>query len=338
MRIPTKRLRVELASAESEQVITIPAPSDADSRYQLEIDFGCTMTTKPETNRGSLTILNLAESTRNLLSGVISERVDFPPVLDIGIDNSAGVHEPKLVSTSELFPQGFTRRETIRLGDAYVTVDAGEDQFVGRVFEGSGRPIIHEWDGGTWRTNLAIVDSLTTRLAGTGRGDFPPNARLYDVVLYLVRAMGLEAGNLTPTQLQVAVGANVGSYFPRGYRVIGDSVPILNDLLHLTGAEWWSDRGKFYVVREGQPVNAAPIVVEPDDGLRAQPRPEANGSVSLSMDFRRDLRVGWPLELRTRRLAGLYRVEEVSHRLNNRAGEWASFALLRRAQTIPGVF
>lgn len=336
-RIPTKRIRVRILTGNESGDDTIELNFD-DDPLQLEVELRCRMSVKPTNNRAVLAIKNLSEASRLVIAGVVSEKLDFPDVLTTRTNNADGSVSIRIASTKELIPQGFTKKETIRAGDAFVEIDAGVDDRVSRVFEGSSKRAEHGYSQGTWVTTLDIGDGLSTTMQATARGEFDPGVELFDVVSYIVKSMALDPGNFTRAQLLEAVGANVSSIFPDGFTVAGDSVHLLDEMLRNSGAEWWADRGRFYVVKEGAAVNGRTIVFDEDSGLRAAPRPLGDGGVLVISDARLDARVGHQARLEARILAGDYRIEEVEHSLNNRAGEWASAVVMRPLTPIvPGV-
>lgn len=336
-RIPTKRIRVRILTGNESGDDTIELNFD-DDPLQLEVELRCRMSVKPQNNRAVLAIKNLSEASRLVIAGVVSEKLDFANPLITRSNNSDGSVSIRVASTKELVPQGFTKKETIRAGDAFVEIDAGLDNRVSRIFEGSSKRAEHGYSQGTWVTSLDIGDGLSTTMQATARGEFDPGVELFDVVSYIIRSMALDPGNFTRAQLREAVGANVSSTFPDGFTVAGDSVHLLDEMLRNSGAEWWVDRGRFYIVREGAAVQGRPIIFSEETGLRAAPRPLGDGGVLIVSDARLDARVGHEGILDARILAGSYRIEEVDHMLNNRAGDWASAIVMRPLTPIvPGV-
>ncbi len=335
--IPTKRIRAKVITGNSsgDQTVEVNAGEDP---LQLEVEFRCRMHVKPTNNRATLGIKNLSEASRLTIAGVVSERLEYDDVLVTRTNNADGSVTTRLSSTKELIPEGFTKQETVRAGDAFVEVDAGVDELVSRVFEGSSKRAVHDYSAGTWVTRIEIADGMSTTMKATAASEFDPGVQLFDVVSYIVRSMSLDPGNFTRAQLAHAVGGRYGSTIDEGITLAGDSVFLLDEMLRHSGAEWWADRGKFYVVKQGEAVEGRRVTFSADTGLRASPRPLPGGGVFVLTDARLDARVGHASSLDAQVLAGDYRIEQVEHVLNNRMGEWLSAVIMRpETSIIPGV-
>lgn len=331
----TKQRRVRLRLfTESDTIISINF--DPDEQYQLAIGFNATMSTSRQTNRASIQIQGLNRETRALIAGVINGVID--------VTNSFVTlpgQDPPVQFGTDLFPSGSAKDETIRNGHAYVELDLGYDpDKLTRAFEGSSHWARHQKAGPVWTTNMDVGDGLSTRLGGMASRTFDPGATTFDVIQYIVKAMGVGPGNLTRDNFLQAVGANIGSELPDGYVVDGDAVPMIDVLLAGGNAEWWVDRGNFYIRAKGEPLEGVPIVIEPglEGGLRSDPQPIEGGGVLLNSWLRIDARIGRQAHVNTKKLGGLYRLEEVTHRGGNLRGDYQTLMLAKKLETVPGVF
>lgn len=311
--VPTKRIIVTVFSPDGARV-TI---GDTDRDVQLSISFGCTMTTKPQRNGGTVTITNLSETSRNALSKATNTDLGLFERGDLIGVTSSGVNSKQLEAT-------------LVNGQAYCTIDAGEDDVVGRVFEGSVESLVSKQNGPDWVTEIQIADSQSTAGVGIFRS-WQAKTQLFTVVRALVREMGLEDGNLTSREvLNAAVGANVKSVFARPYQANGSVDSILTQIFTLTGTDYWIDRGAFYVVRRGQPLDDRVLVLTNEEGgLRTAPEQLDRSAIAISTDFIRGLRIGRKVVIQLGGIQTEYRADQVSHGLDNREGDFASAALLR---------
>lgn len=313
--VPTKRIIVRVFSPDGSRVVI----GDQSSDLQLDIEFACRMSTKPQRNTAGIRIINLAESTRNALTKAVNT--------DLGFFESATT----AISTTTAFDTPTTQqfRATLANGQAYCTVDAGEDQYVGRVFEGSVESLRSRQNGAEWVTELEISDGQATAGKMVDQ-TWPARSQLYDVVRFITQVMGLEAGNLTRAQFLNAVGANTKSILVRPLTIKRSADRILSEIFKLTGADWWTDRGGFYVVRKGQPlVDNAIVLTQEQGGLRAAPEQLDKSAVAITSDFRRGMRAGRKTVVQLGQVRTEYRAEQVNHVLSTRGGDFGSVAILR---------
>ncbi len=333
--VPTKRLRVTVSSPDGTRIIV----NEDDRATQLGVDFGCLMTVNPQRNQGVCVLTNLSEQKRNALQKAIDTTIDYalvglPSILaantpitesEAAIQANVGADIPATIAATQ------TAQKTITLesGKAYVEIDGGEDDEIGRIFEGSVEGIESAPSGPEWTTTLQIADGQ----AGTAAAievSFPRGAQLFSVVRFITQSMGLESGNFNRITLGAAIGANAKAVFERPLVIVNSADTILNQIFQLTGAEWWVDRGKFFVVRKGQPLPDAATRLEVGrGGLRSRPRQLDKGAVAIEADFVRGLRVGRRVEVAVDRDVSIYRTDQVNHVVNNREGGWSTAALLR---------
>lgn len=341
-RIARRRLFVTYDTARDTRIF-INDPTRI-STTELHVAMSCRMSVDPRRNRGVVVATNLSERTRDDLSGVIESTLDLRGPVSGGTQRVTGstladLYTPEQIARGGLLTQPLQKTTTIALGGGYCEIDVGLNDEVGRVFEGSVSRIRSGKQGPNWQTRFEISDGLTNATGAVVNQSFNNGAKVFDVVKHVVRSLGLSIGSLTFQQFQDAVGANVVSLLPRGYVVVGNSNAVLDQLLQHSGAEWFIDRGVFYVVRKGQPidVNQTPVVVEEDTlgGLRETPTPIDERGIKIVSDFRKDIRVGRLIETRARQLSGVWRADVVDHQVDNRGGNWLTRAILRQVPSIP---
>ncbi|MCH8886844.1 MAG: hypothetical protein IIC13_09670 [SAR324 cluster bacterium] len=187
---------------------------------------------------------------------------------------------------------------------------------------------------------IEVGDGLSTRIGGIAIRRFDPGASTFEVIRYIVQTMGISNGNLTRESYLNAIGRRHESELPQGFTVWGDSERMLTSLLIESGAEWWVDRGAFWITPKGHPLDGEPIRVAEgrEGGLRSEPQPQEGGAVLLDSWYRGDARVGRAVNVEARVLSGLYRIETVTHRGSNLRGDFQTLMQVRRIETIEGVF
>lgn len=316
MRVGQRRIAVTLFTSGDEQITINGAGADIGNT-QLEVDVSVNMSVSPAANSASVRIMNLSRSTRQSIAGRIKRNLDISKaIVEANVDYSS-------VLENSIVQQTVTRR-----GDCYVWIDAGHDQNVPRVFEGSSQWARHYKQGATWVTELQVGDGLSTMMGAVAKNTFPPGSLYLDVLRYLVRRMALDDSVLrTPLQLADAIGrGNVT--FPYGITLNGDARWAVSNMLEPFGAEWFVDRGQFFVVRKGHALPEPAPTVDFASGLLHHPEPIESGGVRIRSMYRADIRVGRGVIVSGVDYDGEYRAETVSHRMNNRYGEAITEAFL----------
>lgn len=316
MRIGQRRIAVRLFTESGETISINEAGADIGNT-QLEVDVAVNMSVSPQANSASVRIVNLSRSTRQAIAGRIKRSIDISKaVIDTPVDYSAVVE-------NSIVQQTVTRR-----GDCYVEVDAGYDSFIPRIFEGSSQYARHTKMGPTWVTELQVGDGLSTVMAGVAARTFPPGALFIDVLRYAVRQMALDDSVLrTPLQLTDAIGRG-NTTFVYGVTATGDARWFVSNMLEPFGAEWFVDRGQFFVVRKGHALPEPAVTVDFPSGLLHTPEPIEDGGVRIRSMFRSDIRIGRRVIVSGVDYDGEYRADNVMHRMNNRHGEAITEALL----------
>lgn len=320
-KVPTKHIVVRVFGPDGTRIVIGAGGGDV----QLDIDFSCVMATKPERNVARLVITNLSSSNRNALSRAVNSEL--------------GLFEQSIfLSTVSVAPgTGATQtrqaEDTLENGHAYCTIDAGEDGHVGRVFEGSVEAIRSRQDGAEWLTEILVIDGEATSGVAVDQR-WPAQTQLYDVVKFITTKMALESGNLTRDQLSRALGSGTPTFISRPFSIKRSANSILTELFTLTNAEWWVDRGLFYVVRRGQPLVDRTLVLRNEPGgLRSRPEQLDASAIAITADFVRALRVGRKVVVDYDGRQTEYRADQVGHGLNNREGDFGSVAILRLIPT-----
>jgi hypothetical protein len=316
MRIGKRRISVRLETIDG-IAIEINAPGADVGNTQLEVDLSVNMSVSPAANSAMVSIMNLSRSTRQMIAGRIKRNLDISAAtIDLPVDYTSVAENP-------IVQQTVTKR-----GDCYVLIDAGYDDFIPRAFEGSCQYTRHVKQGPTWVTSLQVGDGLSTMMAGVAARTFPPGSLYLDVLRYLVRLMALDDSVLkTPLQLTDAIGRG-NTVFKYGITLSGDARWAVSNMLEPFGAEWFVDRGQFFVVRKGHALPEPAVTVDFFSGLMHTPEPIENGGVRIRSMFRSDIRIGRPIIVSGVDYEGEYRADNVMHRMNNRYGEAITEAIL----------
>jgi hypothetical protein len=318
--VPVKRVRVEFRALDGTRLVV----GDTSDALQLSVDFQCRMTARGQRNVAGVTILNLSASNRNTLSKMTN--TEFGIFEQALLDANLRTVVPAIEGDDSVSIQ---ERVTLENGQAYCLVDAGEDENIGRVFEGSVESVKSRQQGPDWVTTVVLSDGQATAnktFSFAGR----KGGRTYDLVARVLEVMGCAHGNFTPEQFAAATSPQLGGLLLRSKAIVSNCDGFLNTVLKLSQAEWWVDRGAFYIVRKGQPLVDRTLVLRSEQGgLRTAPEQLDKGAISIQSDFRRGLRVGRKIVVDYGGEQSAYRADLVGHHLHTREGDFGSFAVLR---------
>lgn len=308
--------RISITAQTVDQVITIN-PIGLDP--QLDVEFSATLSLTSESNRATVRVINLAATTRKSLSGVIRRDVNVTAakldLLDAGI--SAALRAPDVIRTA-----------TVNTGNAYLTIDAGWGDRLTTIFAGSSQRITHVKQGPHWITDFEVSDGLATSIRAVARKEFPPNAKLFDVLDHLRKCMGLSAGNFSETKLLEYAGSSA-LLLPFGYTAFAEARFLMSEFLSPLNITWFVDQGALYILKIGTALDDAPIDISFETGLIMSPQLTEDGLLSVQTLMNPEIRPGYRVAIRGVDFEGTYRVDSVTHKMSNKTGLTLSDVLVR---------
>lgn len=299
---------------------------------QLEMTFEVVKSVTPEPQRGRITIANLAKTTRDLLAQV-SRSTSNSQALGPTTDKRA------ILTTIAQIRAGY-------LGLA-----------PGALITGSMGPARSVHQGTEWITSIDVGDAEAALAQAECRQSFEAGTPAIEVLRYAAQCMGLV---LAPQPIPAAIAAYVCT---RGFVAyakardvvdamlagvapdvsqlgfVAKGIAIGSDLFDaFIGKEplcrpltWWVEDGAMYFLERGSCLPAPPVLVSAiaEAGtVRLIERPERleDGGVRIVTLLHPAIRIGRPLTVVSKELAGAYRVETVRHVGDNRAGDFLTIA------------
>ena len=303
----------------------------------LRFQFSVLKTMDPAPSTASMTVYNLAKSTRELITGVSSRTIDISNVN--GLDGLtpaqrvlAGIGRPAVQITHAS-------------GGAYVRLSAGYERGnrASQIFEGATTTADNRWSGSTWTTTLTCGDGQAGTDSGIACRAFESGTPLLVVVRYLRRTMGLGVGN---SEFAITLPSVSGdrNTFPDGFVAVGKAADILTELFKLQDIDWFVDDGDLFI-RDGRgevptanPGVFVPVVLDVGHGLLERPRRLEDGRYELVSLLNPNLRLAGRAIVLSGEAAGNYRIEQVMHSGDTHGGDFRTVAEVRSIATIPGVF
>lgn len=285
---------------------------------QIHVRFTVDKSLTPEPQRATITVWNLAKTTRDTISGAAKRVVDWIP---------GGVSTPIETIDGRIFAADPTIVDTIG-GLAHARLEAGYGAALSVLFQGSVAPVINRRSGTDWITTMQAGDSelgLTQAVAGKS---FEPGTPASAVLVYLAKTLGL---TVAPTP---SIATLATCILENGIVAEGRAREGLADLLGAADLDWWVEDGVLWVLGPGEFVPGIPILTSSEDLpgmhrlLEAPMRTDDNGVV-VKMRLAPEVSPGKRLVIAASELAGEYRVEHVTHAGDNRSGPFHSTAICR---------
>jgi hypothetical protein len=230
---------------------------------------------------------------------------------------------------------------------AFVQLLAGYQGGVAQLFRGNGATVDHEHPDVDWITTIRAGDGLWSLSQAVANRAFDVGTPALDVLTYLAGVMGVSVGMTQPS-------AALAAYILQGPLVcFGRAREALEQLLGSLPVEWWIDDGVLVVLPLTDSIQAEiglaasvsalplPLVVVSSEGvpgtarLLEQPRRLEDGGASISMLLFPEMRPGRQVSIAGQtELFGLYRAEKVTHRGDNRGGDFVTECDLRPMATV----
>jgi hypothetical protein len=213
-----------------------------------------------------------------------------------------------------------------------VRVDAGYADSRSMIFRGDLRRADNHRDDGApdWVTHVTAGDGENAMRTARAIRSFGAGATLQSVVTYLADAMGVGRGNITEV-LADRVLDQARNTFPEGTLVHGVAAREMSRLLDSCGLSWSIQDGVFQIIPRGGSLARSAVLLSSDSGLIGSPAVGANHVVTAKSLMIPDLTPGQKVQLQSRAVTGLHRIEKSTHEGDTRGDEWGVTMDMRHA-------
>lgn len=231
---------------------------------------------------------------------------------------------PKTPNSAELRVMNLNddhRKHLQELERVYVSIEAGYESGTSLVFRGDLRDVVSVQNGSTWET---IVTSDTGRRARKQRiiKSFAPGSSVGDVLGAAAKAMGVRLGNTAKHVVSAKIEGTQASKFFNGYALAGAIDEELDRLARSCGLEWSIQDDELQFMDYGKPLSQLAVRLTPDTGLVGSPEPGNKGIVEARCLIIPDLYPGRRVEVQSRHVHGMFRVETTKHTGSTFGNEW----------------
>lgn len=318
--VPTRSLRMKFSTRDPESGDPEETIEINSMLPELETSFDVLQRVTSDANSARLRIVNLGPASRGWLQRTVKRSLDTTNKLTARTGSAASSSRQAKI-------------ETQRRADVHTDIDAGYDDRVGRLFEGSCQFARSQQSRTEWITDLHVGDGMALQLGAVVAREFAPNTLVFTVVKHLVESMGLALGNLTQANLRAAMG-HPQNRFIAGYSAIGSAKWSLDWIIRLTGAEWFIDEGTFYVTRKTLPLDEPETLLNQENGLVGRPQGIEGGGVVARTLVRNDIRIARQVRLESEEISGVFRADAIRHRGNNRRGTFETSITLQTIEPV----
>lgn len=229
--------------------------------------------------------------------------------------NTAEIHVYNLNKTN----RGFLKRRR-ELGHE-IELSAGYEQAFGKIYQGRTNYITH--------VHANRIDWITTLICGDGieakevfiNEAFGPGTQVFDVVLTIAQATGLDFTALLPLRGLFSQSQTVT--FQSGYTTTGNALDALNTLLiGVGGVRWTIIDGTIYVIpKNGVIYPGAVTVLNSNTGLIGSPTRTETGFIARALLDPR-IQVGSLVNVVSREFALTGRVDVAEYTGDTWANDW----------------
>jgi hypothetical protein len=205
---------------------------------------------------------------------------------------------------------------------AKILLHAGYAQTIEQIFLGDARLIQHKREGSDWITTIECGDgeraAKFARISESFAGGVPAKA----VVDKIVKATGLEVGNLG------TVSAGMTGQYTQGYTAHGGALKELEKAIQSAGYELSVQDGELQALKEGETTTETVVVLDKDSGLVGSPemgsssKKGAKPFLSVKSLLQPILKPGRKVRVKSAQFAGDFKAVKVEHEGDTNGGNW----------------
>jgi hypothetical protein len=293
-----------------------PPVQGVPSEPQIHVQATVQRSLGPSPGTATVRLYNLAQTTRDQISGVVRSLARWRPVSPV-------------VLVDGLLRAGGQEQTSTLAGMAALRLEAGWSGALEPLFSGTVvRPPRHYRQGPLRVTELQCSDGGFGDAVSCPSRAFPPQTPARAILEYLAGVLGC---TLAPTQ---GLAAFQGYKLAQPVTVFGDAQQGITDLCGPLRLTWWTEGGVLFVLGDGESMPGQAVVVTPQEipntiRLYGEPEPADDGALRITCALASTIRCGHLVTVAATEQRGTYRVESVTHGVDNRGAGFASAAVIR---------
>lgn len=204
---------------------------------------------------------------------------------------------------------------------AKVQVEAGYQDGTSVLFVGDLRTALSVWEGPDCITSLSSGDGEKAIQTARVKVSVKKNTNTGDILKALAAALGVGQGNLNSAVAKLQA-AGVGSIFSMGTVLSGSASREMTNVCRSSGLTWSIQNGALQLLPLKTALDGVAINLTPQTGLIGSPTVDNKGVLSCKMLLMPDVFPGRKLVIKSDRLQGQYRIEEVNSSGNTSSTDW----------------
>jgi hypothetical protein len=219
-----------------------------------------------------------------------------------------------------------TTRADLETKPLSVRLEAGYDEVPRLLFLGDLHFGMSEQKGPTWETLLQLGDGHRTYRYARCNRSYKPGTPVRTIIAEAARSMGFTL----PANL--AKDTSLDAQVLTGAALHGPAREELSRLLAPFGYHWSTQNGQLQVLRDDEVSGLEPLPIDQDHGMIGSPEfgsPPHSGKpphVRVKMLLYPELTPGNLVQVTSRALSGLHRIEKVTHEGDTHGDEWITEA------------
>jgi hypothetical protein len=235
-----------------------------------------------------------------------------PNTLELAIFNLNPDHRAAL---EELRP-----KETTPTRGIPCKIEAGYGDELSLLWLGDLRTVESQSNGPDWITNLTSGDGEKAYQNARINVSYGPATPLETALRAMVRALGVDGGNLAKVVAKLRQGGS--AMLPAGAGLSGQAAQHLDNFARSADLEWSIQDGALQILERGKALSTKAIELTPETGLIGSPTVDNEGLLKARMLVIPDVRPGTLLVVKSQRVEGNYRTEKAVWDCDTSGGPW----------------
>jgi hypothetical protein len=208
--------------------------------------------------------------------------------------------------------------------DVYVSLNAGYAAGGSTIFRGDLAEAWSTRDGTEWITTITSNDGGTARKTKRIQKTYPAGSNIRIMLESIANELGLGLGNLAAVAESARFFSTGMATAPAGYTASGSALEQLERLARAAGLTFSVQDGQLQFLRFNAASADATILLSPDTGLVDSPEMGKDKTVKAKALMIPGLWPGRRLELKSRHVSGLYRIDTTTHQGELDGTEWGA--------------
>jgi hypothetical protein len=213
------------------------------------------------------------------------------------------------------------RKQLQELEKVYLSVEAGYESGMSLLFRGDLRDVVSARDGADWITTVTSDSGRSARKKRIIKS-FAPGSSVSAVLQHAAKSMGVRLGNTAARTVSAKVAGTQAAKFFNGYAIAGAIDEELDRLARSCNLEWSIQDDELQFLDYGKPLAQLAVRLTKDTGLLGSPEPGNKGIVEARCLIVPDLYPGRRVQMESRHVEGMFRVETTKHVGSTFGDEW----------------